>query len=142
MTLYRRSGMDQVLEHSLLIQGEQHYLYGDPAYELRPWLQKGFTGAVLGAEEAAFNREMSSLRESVEWGFKDIKQLFSTNDYSREMRPLKSPVGPMVVVSSALASIRCSLYQSQTGRYFDCPASSLCEYLRFEAEGEEEQELL
>ena len=105
MTLYRRSGMDQLLEQFLLIHGQQHYLYGDPAHVLRPWLQKGFAGAALDAGEASFNREMNRARESVEWGFKDIKQLFSSNDHSRQMRALKSPIGLMMVVSSALTNI-------------------------------------
>ena len=142
MTLYRRSGMDHLPEQFLLTHGQQYYLYGDPAYALRPWLLKGFAEAALDAREASFNREMSRARESVEWGFKDIKQLFSSNDHSRQMRALKSPIGLMMVVSSAPTNIRCCLYQSQTSRCFDCPAPSLNEYLSFEAEGEEEEELL
>ena len=142
MTLHRRSGMDRLLEQFLLIHGQQHYSSGDLAYALRPWLQKGFAGAALNAGEASFRRERSGIRESLEWGLKGIKQLFSSNDRARQMRAFESPIGLMMVASSALSSIRCCLCQPQTIRCFNCPALSLNEYLSFEVEGEQEEELL
>ena len=100
-------------------------------------MQKGFVGAALTPEEAEFNREMSIAREPVEWGYKDIKQVFSLNDFPRQMKVLKSPIGLMMIASAGIANIRCCLYQSQTGRYFDCLAPRLEKCLRFEAECEE-----
>jgi DDE superfamily endonuclease len=41
MTLYRESSIDQALQASLLVDGVQYYIYGDPAYCLRPCLQAG-----------------------------------------------------------------------------------------------------
>ena len=138
----RRSGMDQLLEQFLLIHGQRHYSYGDLAHAFRPWLQKVFLGAALDAREASFSREMSRSRESVERGFKGVKQLFSSNVCARQMRALKSRIGTMTADSSALANIRCCLYQPQASRCLDCPAPSLNEYLSFEAEGEQEEDLL
>ena len=45
MTLYRESAIDQALQASLLVDGVQYYIYGDPAYCLRPYLQVGFQGS-------------------------------------------------------------------------------------------------
>ena len=139
LTLYLQSDMDTLLEDTMSINGEQYYLYGDPAYVLRPWLQKGFTGANLTPEQREFNSSMSPLRESVELGNKDIKQYFSANDYVRQMRALKTPAGLVNLVSCGLSNIRCFLYGSQTGNYFRCKAPTLDEYLaRFEDTSEQD----
>ena len=66
-----------------------------------------------------------------------MKQLFSLNDFPRQMKALKSRIGLMMIASAGLASIRRCLHQSQTGRRFDCLAPSLEAYLRFEVELEE-----
>ena len=98
---------------------------------------------------AEFSRAMSKVREAVERGYKDIKQLLSLNDFPRQMKALKSPIGLMTIASAGIACIRCCLCQShdidigsiewsdQTGRCFDCVAPSSEEYLRFEVELEE-----
>ena len=144
MTLYRRSGMDQLLEEALYMEGVQYYLYGDPAYVLRPWLQKGFRGVGLTPDMTAFNRRMSSLREAVEWGYKEIKLVFAANDNPRQMRVLKTPIGRVGLVSFGLANIRCCLYGPQTGDNFLYKPPSLEEYLSFQAldGGFEEETLL
>ena len=47
MTLFRKSGIEADLQRALLIEEVQYYIYGDPAYVLRPYLQIGFQGANL-----------------------------------------------------------------------------------------------
>jgi hypothetical protein len=42
MLLYKESGIDDNPRSSLVISNRQHYLYGDPAYILRPYVQVGF----------------------------------------------------------------------------------------------------
>lgn len=37
--LYRQSGIDDDLRVRLCINNEQHYIYGDKAYVLRPWME-------------------------------------------------------------------------------------------------------
>ena len=47
-------------------------IYGDPAYPLRAHLQTPFRGANLTPLQISWNKEMSSVRVSVEWVFGDI----------------------------------------------------------------------
>ncbi|DAZ99434.1 TPA: hypothetical protein N0F65_004067 [Lagenidium giganteum] len=42
-------------------------LYGDPAYGVTRFIIAPFKGNHLSAQQQAFNRAMSSVRESVEW---------------------------------------------------------------------------
>jgi DDE superfamily endonuclease len=73
MTLYKESEIDAALQTSMFIDGTQHYLYGDPAYCLRPYLQVGFQGSDASLEQSLFNAEMSKVRIAVEWAFRDVK---------------------------------------------------------------------
>lgn len=118
MTLYRASNMDQVLSQSLVINDTQHCIYGDPAYVFRPHLQIGFKGSYLTAEQMEYSAAMSSAREAVEWVYKDAKQFFTANDYSRALKALKTPVGLYFHVSLILANMRCCLHGSQTSKNF------------------------
>jgi len=68
--MLRRSGLlTQLEQHMTAADGTVFSLYGDPAYPLRPHLMAPFRGAVLTAEQQAFNEAMSALRVCVEWGF-------------------------------------------------------------------------
>jgi len=80
MTLYHESGLDAVLSDALVIQGVQHYIYGDAAYLVRPWLQASFRGVMTPNEEAC-NETMKVPRSAVEWGFNDVKQVCAFLDF-------------------------------------------------------------
>jgi nuclease HARBI1 len=69
MHLYAESGLDDILSENLLIDGVQHYLFGDSGYTLRPYLMTLFEGANLNANELLFNKRMSKAIVIVEWAF-------------------------------------------------------------------------
>ena len=48
--------------------GQPFYLYGDPAYPLRPQLLAPFRGANVTPEEEEFNKNMSRVRRMGVWG--------------------------------------------------------------------------
>jgi hypothetical protein len=62
MTLYRESSIDQALQASILLDGVQYYIYGDPAYCLRPYLQDGFQGSDRTPENVLLNASMARIR--------------------------------------------------------------------------------
>jgi hypothetical protein len=66
MLLYKESGIDDNLRSSLVIFSRQYYLYGDPAYILRPYLQVGFKSSSTTPEKIAFNASMSKVRVTAE----------------------------------------------------------------------------
>ena len=50
-SLFERASCD-ILPDALIINGEQHYLYGDAAYMISPWLQEAFCGLLTPEQEA------------------------------------------------------------------------------------------
>jgi len=92
MTMYHQSGLDDVLPDVLVVDGEQHYLYGDAAFMIRPWLQAAFCGNLTEQQEQC-NRTMKVPRSAVEWGFRDVKQTCSALDFARKLKVRESPIG-------------------------------------------------
>lgn len=74
MTLYSQRNLEEELSDSLLIGGDQYYIYEDSSSVLRPWLQVGFYRSFYTASELMFNQYMSSAIVEDEWNYKDIKQ--------------------------------------------------------------------
>jgi len=94
MVLYYESGLDDDLRQTHLIDGARHCLYGDSAYVLRAWMQTGHENAPDRiVAEWAFDLSMSRARETVEWGYQDIKQYFTTLDFQRKLKIPETAVG-------------------------------------------------
>jgi hypothetical protein len=93
ITMLKEFGIERSLSESLLINGEQYYIYGDLAYILRPYIQVGFQGPNLTTEQASFNSSKSLVRIAVEWAFKDTKQCFIHLVLPRKLNVRMTPVG-------------------------------------------------
>jgi len=129
--LLRHSGLlDQLEERQWrTADGHSFALYGDPAYPNRDFLISPFRGAVLTAEESAFNRAMSSVRECVEWEFGKILSIFAYLDYKKNQKIFLQPVAKYYIVGAILANCHTCLYGNQTSNYFDLRPPTLEEYL-------------
>ena len=122
--------LGQLEQFSFAPDGSALVVFGDPAYPISPHLQVGFQGSVLSEEEINFNRSMSAVRISVEWGFKEITTYFAAMDFKNNIgKVLLSPVGKYYSVCAFLQNLRTTLYGNQTSRYFGMDPSSLEEYL-------------
>lgn len=131
MTLYRQSGLDDSLSETLLIGGDQFYIYGDAAFLLRPWMQVGFNRAFATPPQLMFNSAMSAAREAVEWNYKDTKQQFTTMDFRRILKVRKSPVALMYKMSALLWNVKVCLHGGgQVSNYFRCTPPTLEQYLQ------------
>lgn len=138
LTLLRESRWSEVWQECLFIDGDWYYLYGDSAYLLRPWMQRPYTRGVCSAQETAFNTQMSEVRVSVEHNYKDLKQLWNSQDFARKIKVRQSPVALLYKMSALLTNFRVCLYQGgQINAFFDCPPPTLEEYLD---EGQEEMD--
>ena len=69
------------------------YIYGDPAYPLRPYFQAPFQGAVLTPNQHAWNKSMKEVRVSVERIFGDIINYFKFLDFKKDLKIGLSSVG-------------------------------------------------
>ena len=77
------SGLLPLLQQLVKPNGEPYVLYGDPAYGLTQNILAPFKGARITANEQAFNKKMSKVRISVEWGFGKIMQYFAYLDFKK-----------------------------------------------------------
>ncbi|OWZ07142.1 hypothetical protein PHMEG_00020508 [Phytophthora megakarya] len=74
IAMLRESKLMQYFDdHAALFMGR--FLYGDPAYGVQKYMLSGYKGNISDPFERAFNKEMSRVRESVEWNFKCLKTL-------------------------------------------------------------------
>lgn len=130
--LLNQSGLDDAVRDSLLIDDVQYYVYGDAAYinHTRPWLLSGFPPAFITPFMSAFNTSNNRPRTSVEWNYKDVKQMFTSTDFKRSLKIRKSPVGLLYLLSCLLWNLKVCLHSGgQVGSFFECKPPSLHDYM-------------
>ncbi len=93
-------------------------LYGDPAYPQSGWLHGGYRNPRPNTPQAEYNKLLSSVRESVEWGFNGVLQQFATLDYKKELMIYRSPVAAYYIVAAFLQNLRVCLYGNEISLYF------------------------
>jgi DDE superfamily endonuclease len=113
----------------MVIADWQYFLYGDPAYTLRPYLKVGFKGSVLEQDEVALNFAMSKVCVTVEWAFRDVKQYFTHLDVPRKLRLRVTPAGLWYLCAAMLWNFIVCLYGSQEAQYFNCNPIDINQYL-------------
>ena len=106
-------------------------LYGDPGYSNSKFITVGYKNHnTLTNKQKLFNKNMSSLRVSVEYGFGKILQLFAFNDYKKGNKLLLSPLKKQYIVSALFTNCHTCLRGSQVSDYFEINPPSLEEYLK------------
>jgi len=122
--LLRRSGLLDVLDRF----PQRLKLYCDAGYGrgtrvVRPLYARH------DREAAAINRQMSSLRISVEHSFRKPAMYFAYCDYARQMKVELQPVGAYYVVAVLLSNCHTCLYGHQVAMRMHCEPPSLEDYL-------------
>jgi hypothetical protein len=93
--LYRKSDMNHYLIQSLTTHGDpprQFCIYGDGAYIYRPWLQVRLSPPSAAPEQLLYNAEMSAAQVAMEWSYKDVTAMWTTQDFKRKIKVRESPV--------------------------------------------------
>ena len=121
--------MAQLEERFYAPNHRPYHLYGDPAYPLLPHLITPFKTHALTQTKRECNRAMSSIRESVEWGFGKVIQIFAFLDYKKNLKIGLQPVHQYYTVGMLLGNCHTCVYGSQTSIYFNCVPPTLAEYL-------------
>lgn len=127
--LYLASGIDESLSNGLLIDGVQYCIFGDAAYDERPYLYTPAQGGDLSDAQKAFNRAMSRARVTVEWSFRKMKSLWAVLDFHRKLKIRESPVSYIVYAVALLHNAHNCLHRNEVSRFFNCPPPSFREYL-------------
>ena len=122
------SGILDVLRGCSNRLGQQYALFGDSAYPISPFLYRMYKG-VLSVAQQMFNKEMSPLRVSVEWGFGKIVALWPFLDYRNKFQVLLSPCGLYFGVANVLTNMHTCLYGSIVSRRFDMEPPAMEAYM-------------
>ncbi|CAB3981116.1 Hypothetical predicted protein [Paramuricea clavata] len=92
------SGLLPQLERITKPNGEPYVIYGDPAYGISTHVIPPFRGAHFTQLQQKFNRKMSEVQVSVEWGFGKILQYFAYLDFRKNLKVLLQPVAKYYIV--------------------------------------------
>ena len=104
-------------------------LYGDLAYPQSPYLLGGYRNVVNGTDEAQFNRLMSSVRITVDWGYCEIIEQWKFLDFCQAMRIFQSPVAQYYITAAFLSNLCNCMIGNKTRNYFDAQQMSIEEYI-------------
>lgn len=109
-----------------------YMIYGDPAYPQSRHLFGGFRNPPAGSVQAAWNTQMSKVREVVEWMFKEVIVQYRYLDFKNSMKIFKEPIALYYTVGVFFTNIRNTIYGGETSNYFNCRKEdmlSMNEYL-------------
>ena len=127
--MLRVSGLTEKLSGIMKPNGEPYVIYDDPAYGLQTNILAPFKRNHLNAHQKAFNRNMSQVRVSVEWGFGKICQIFAYLDFKKNLKLFLQPVGKYYLVGTILINCHTCLYGSVTSSFFNLEPPPLEVYL-------------
>ena len=87
-------GLIEKLEANMPTNGNGmvYAMYGDLAYAQSIYLLGGFQKPPTGSDEALFNRQMSSVQITVEWGFRDVVEKWKFLDFCSAMKIFEMPI--------------------------------------------------
>jgi len=123
--------MDELPTFCVDSNDEVYYIYGDPAYPLRTFLQRPFKGSLLTLEQEEYNTKMSRVRVTVEWAFKDVSSIFSALDFTRQEKIRLSPLALKYKVAVILTNcLTCIRGHNQISLYFGLRPPPIHVYLR------------
>ena len=77
-----------------------------------------------------WNKEMSSVRVSVEWIFGDVINYYKFSDFRKNLKIQLSAVGKMYIICALLQNARSCFYGNSTSLFFDCNPPSIQKYFR------------
>lgn len=109
----------------------QYCVYGDSGYGENPVIRRPFSNAATLQDQLKRqqNKAMSSVRQAVEWGFKEVNTKFAFVDYKKQMRLFEKLVNVLYRVAVLLANCHNCLHPNQASKYFDLEPPNVEDYL-------------
>jgi len=124
------SRMREEMELEFQGNGWNYSLYGDPGYSNQKFIKVGYKNyRKLTQLERRFNRDMSALRVSVEYGFGKILQQFALVDFKKNQKLYQQRLKEQYFVAAMLVNCQACLKSNQISDYFNCAPPSLEKYL-------------
>jgi hypothetical protein len=95
----------------------KYTIFGDSAYSVSQWIKSGG------------GRGMSSVRETIEWKYKDIKTTWKYCDYEHALKLRNQPIGKIFFTCMLLTNAYVCLNGNQTSEYFLVEPPTLQDWL-------------
>ena len=92
---------------------------GDLTYPQSAYLLGRFWNAIVGTDDANFNRHLSSVCITLEWGYCKIIEQWKYLDLCQAMRFFQSPVAQYYVNTALLCNLRNCLIGNKTRNFFN-----------------------
>lgn len=105
-------------------------IYGDEGYPLRLQLIRPYSNTNLTPQQQEFNRNMSKVRQCVEWSFGKITQQFAFVDFKKNQKLFLQPVGKFYIVATLLTNAHTCFYGSTTSKYFNVESPDIFQYFQ------------
>jgi len=119
LTLLDKSDIEQKLR-DLFEDGDHIFkIFGDSAY---------IVSDVMDTHESLQGRGMSSVRETIEWSYKDVKVLWKYCDYKHILQMRRQPVAKIFFVCLLLRNVIVTLHGSQASDYLNMIPPTLEEW--------------
>jgi len=119
LTALDKSDIENKIREQFFVDEIVLKLFGDSAF---------MVSDIMSTAESLPGRGMSSVREVIEWSYKDVKQLWKYCDYKHVLQLRKQPVAKIFFVCLLLRNIYVSLHGSQTSDYFTMTPPTLEEW--------------
>lgn len=122
--------MNIILHQLFVHENKQFCIYGDAAYNIKPWILMPFVGDNLTDDQKNFNACMSSVKVAVEISFEEAIQYWTSQDVSKRFKVRHALVGLLYQCSALLWNLRvCSYGCSQIAQQFQVSHRSIDECL-------------
>ena len=130
MFLLKQSNLrERLRQYSHNSHGEIMSIYGDPAYSITGYILSGYKGARLDETQQLFNKKMSAVRATVEYGFQRITTLFAWVDFKKNQKIALQNIGVYYFVAAFLVNVHSCYNSNQTAAYFNIRVPSPRKYI-------------
>ena len=111
--------------------GPPFVVYGDSGYSRSLFVATGYNSVNTTDAQKRFNRTMSRIRETVEWGFGRISTYFAFCDFKKNQKVWLQPLRTQYLLMALLSNCLSCYYGNQTATYMECRPPTIEEYLKY-----------
>lgn len=128
--MLNESGIIDTLHEHFEVNSNRYFLYADPGYSQNPLMFTLYSrNNHLSFAQQQFNKKMSRVRISIEWGFGKVCSIFAFLEFHKNLKIRLQPIGIYYRVACILANCHTCAYGSIVSDYFGLESPSMREYL-------------
>ena len=119
LTALDKSDIEAKIRALFNVEELWYIIFGDSAF---------MVSDMMATSESYPGRGMASVREAIEWSYKDVKQLWKYCDYKHILQLRKQPVAKIFFICLLLRNVYVTLHGSQVSDYFTMMPPTLEEW--------------